>query len=401
LEQRIIKREKLFNSQYFLVNLVVFIGFFSEYINTTTFPLYSLTIGGNEASAGAFMTVVCFTALFFRPVFGYIMDVKSRQFVLVLGTLSLALAGLSYSYSTSIVLILTLATLQGIGISSLSTAGPTVVADVTPPARLAEGISLYGNAMNLTTAFAPLVALIMIQRFSYAATYRIAFAISFIAIILALYINYEKKPNMLKGRSNKREVPFSIGSIFEKTALKPSLYQLSIAFGSAIVWTFIPLYGKSRGIENIGLFFTVFSASTLLISLFTGKLIQKYQVGIVFIPALLLQFIAFISLAYAQSLLLVLIAASLYGIGYGSSFAIVNYLGMEAAPEHRRGAANATLYAAMDIGIALGSIILGLITAQFGFTITFIVAAAIIGWDIILYLLLNIETNKIILAQKG
>lgn len=49
----------------------------------------------------------------------------------------------------------------------------------------------------------------------------------------------------------------------------------------------------------------------------------------------------------------------------------------------------ATLYAAMDIGVALGSLSIGMITARFDFTAAFLVAAGIVLADLVLFLVLQ------------
>ena len=153
--------------------------------------------------------------------------------------------------------------------------------------------------------------------------------------------------------------------------------------------TFIPIYGESRGVDNIGLFYTFYAGATVIVSFFTGKLVQKYGIRRIFIPGLMLQLIAFLMLAFAHSLPLMIVASILYGIGYGASFSIVNIIGMELAPPERRGAANATLYAAMDIGVAVGSIVLGVVTTKFGFTVAFIITAIIMLVDLIVFSILN------------
>jgi MFS family permease len=212
-----------------------------------------------------------------------------------------------------------------------------------------------------------------------------------VALALTVLINYEKKKVKLNRGSGQEAPKLDIRKLFEKTALKPALYQLLMGFGSSVIYTFIPLYALARGVENIGLFFTLNAASGILASYLSGKLILKHGVRKIFFPALLMVLAGFILLAFATSLPLMLVAAVLYGIGNGIGFAIINIIGMELAPVQRRGSANATLYAAMDIGIASGSIILGFVAARFGFTATFLVAAAVIVLDLVLFTFLNKE----------
>ena len=87
-------------------------------------------------------------------------------------------------------------------------------------------------------------------------------------------------------------------------------------------------------------------------------------------------------------------AAILYGLGSGASFAIISIIAMESAPPERRGAANATIFAAMDIGVALGSSILGFVSTSFGFTVAFIITAVMLFVDMIIFGILNKEITN-------
>jgi MFS family permease len=385
------RTDKLLNSQYIAINLIAFIFFFADYILITTIPLYALEIGGNASTAGAFVFVISTTALVFRPIMGNLLDVKTRKFIILLGTIALAIASLFYGLVASITAILVLAIFHGLSASAITTSGPTVVADVTPASRLAEGISMFGVATNLTIAVGPLVSLYLINAFSYSITFNVAFVLVLLSIVLTFLINYEKREQKFAGERIKTKKKLNIKTLFEKTALRPSIYQLFLAFGLSAILTFIPLYGKSRGVDDIGLFFTFYAASAVIVSFITGKLIQTYGVRKVFLAGLIMQLITFLFLAFAYSLPLMVIAALLYGLGSGSGFAIVSIIAMELAAPERRGAANATIFAAMDIGIAVGSLVLGVISTKFGFTVTFILTASIMLVDIIVFIFLHKE----------
>jgi MFS family permease len=385
------RTDKLLNNQYIAINLIAFIFFFADYILITTIPLYALEFGGNASTAGAFIFVISMTALVLRPIMGNLMDVKTRKFILLIGTIALAIASLLYGLVASITAILFLAIIHGLSASAITTSGPTVVADVTPASRLAEGISMFGVATNLTIAVGPLASLYLINSFSYSITFNVAFVLVLLSIVLTFLINYEKREQKFAGERIKTKKKINIRTLFEKTALKPSIYQLFLAFGLSAILTFIPIYGKSRGIDDIGLFFTFYAASAVIVSFITGKLVQTFGVRKVFLAGLIMQFLAFLFLAFAYSLPLMITAALLYGFGSGSGFAIVSIIAMELAAPERRGAANATIFAAMDIGIAVGSIVLGVISTKFGFTVTFILTASIMLVDIIVFSILHKE----------
>ncbi len=390
----------LWHNQFIIINLIALFSFFAEYIMVTTVPLQAISLGGDESSAGFFMAIISFTALLARPFIGNFMDVKSRKMVVVLATLAFAAVALFYSLATTIPVLLSLAIIHGIGISAITTSAPTVLVDVSPPSRMEEGVSMFGIAMNLTAALGPLVALSLIHTYQFKITLRTAFIIALVAVALTASLTYEKKARMKMADARTtaaqpaalRRIPrLNIGTLFARSALKPALYQGLLAFGASIIYSFIPLYGQARGITNIGLFFTVNAVMGLLASYFAGKLVIRFGIRKNFYPALALVLVSFILLAFATTLPLMLVGAALYGIGNGIGFAVINIIGMKLAPVHQRGAANATLYAAMDIGIASGSFILGLVAARYGFTATFLIAAAMIVVNLLVFTILNKE----------
>ena len=383
--------EKLWSNQFILINLISLLFLFSEYILTTTVPLYAVHLGGDESTAGLFMSIISGTALIVRPIMGHAMDTISRKLVVILGGLALATAALFYGLATTIPLILMFAAIQGIAISAVTTAAPTVLVDVAPPSRMAEGVSMFGIALNMPAAIGPMAALFLLGTFSFKFTFGTSLLITMVVLGLTLLINYEKKKPRVTRLAGQKATKLDARTLFEKTALKPALYQVLMAFGSSVIYTFIPLYALSRRVDNIGLFFTLNAVSGILASYIAGRLVQKLGIRKVFFPALLMVLTGFSILAFARTLPLMLVAAVLYGFGNGIGFAIINIIGMELAPIERRGAANATLYAAMDIGIATGSIILGFIAARLGFTATFVTAAAVIILDLILFAFLNRE----------
>lgn len=388
-----LQTDKLFNRQYITMCLLAIIFFFGECILITSIPLFTLKLGGTEAAAGLFMSVVSLAALVVRPLMGRLMDTRSRRLVLLIGTAALSAASLSYSFAASIPLLLALASVHGIALSAVTTSGPAVVADVTPAARLEEGVSLYGITLSLTQGLGPLTALFLLSRFSYSKTFIFTFFFIVLSVLLAFFLNYEKRKENSE-RSGVQARPggvkiLNIKNLFEINVLKPALYQFLMTFSMSMIVTFIPIFGNVRKIGDIGLFYLLYSCSSVFISLFAGRLVRKYGTGRMIITGFVLQFAAFFTLAFSYSLAPIAAAAVLYGLGSGCSFVALNIIVIKSAPKGRLGASNATVYAAMDIGIASGSCVLGFISAQFGFSAAFLVTAAVILADFLLFAALN------------
>ena len=103
---------------------------------------------------------------------------------------------------------------------------------------------------------------------------------------------------------------------------------------------------------------------------------------------MLLTVMMFITLAYANSLPTVLLAAVFYGIGYGTLQPIMNAIVIKLAPPERRGSANATYYATMDISFGIGSIVWGAASQYLGFTAVFLACAASVVISLVIYYLI-------------
>jgi MFS family permease len=150
----------------------------------------------------------------------------------------------------------------------------------------------------------------------------------------------------------------------------------------------MPIFAESRNIGNIGLFFTAYAIAMIISRIFTGKIADRYGFYKAFLPSIIITFFMFIILAFAYSLPVVLLAAVFYGVGFGTLQPIMNAIVIKLSPPERRGAANATYYATMDISFGLGSLIWGAVSQYFGFTTVFLACATSVVISLIMYYLL-------------
>ncbi len=65
----------------------------------------------------------------------------------------------------------------------------------------------------------------------------------------------------------------------------------------------------------------------------------------------------------------VIIAATLYGIGFGSAQPALQAAMLTIVDPSKRGVANASFFTAFDLGIGLGAILLGVVSQMFGYRI--------------------------------
>src|SRR5699024_3054512 len=78
----------------------------------------------------------------------------------------------------------------------------------------------------------------------------------------------------------------------------------------------------------------------------------------VFPPGVILIFCAMLLLSWLPSTTVLLIAAAIYGLGFGTVHPALQAWAVDKAPEYRKGMANATFFSFLDFGVGVGAMIL-------------------------------------------
>ncbi|MDT3700942.1 MAG: MFS transporter [Thermincola sp.] len=357
-------KPRIWNKAFSLNLVVSFLLFLSMYMLLPTVPLYAQTLGGSQTVAGLIVGFFTFSAVLVRPWFGILLDQKGRRFILIIGTVIILLSVLAHNVALSILILLALKVTHGIGWGAASNATGTIASDVIPPARRAEGMGYYGVSSTIAMSLGPASGLYLIKYSTFTVLFIVASIIAALGLAGSFFINYEKNQEI----AVKRPAPTAPkGAILEKAAIPPSLVLLFIAFTYGGIVTFLPPYAATRGVQDIGLFFTVYALVLLVSRPIIGKLADRYGGRVFLPPGILIIAGALVLLTRADSLPLFLLCGVVYGIGFATVHPILNALVIALSPPERRGAATATFFVAMDLGIGIGSIILGYIIQKAGY----------------------------------
>lgn len=357
----------------------------------TAVPLYMQGLGSPNYMMGLSTTVFAFSALAFRPVFGMMIDKKGRHMSMLVGLGITMVALVLYGFAKTDIHILILRAVHGAGFSALSTLALTMVADTVPRARMAEGIGYSGIAFTLSTAIGPAVGIFLLEEFGFISLLVSVVLMNVGNLACSFFIKFKKTDDGLTKPKGLIE------SFYEKSSIKTALVQLVIALSFASISTFIPIFGISRGIEGIGVFFTVFAVVALLVRILTAQTADKFGINAIFWPGLGTLFLSFVVLTFADSLFWVLIAAVFYGVGSGVATPLLSVVNMKLCSPQRRGAANSMLFAAMDIGIGFGAFVWGGLSEVFDFTLVYGLSAVVVVFASIIYYFLlskNVDADR-------
>ncbi|NLO98468.1 MAG: MFS transporter [Peptococcaceae bacterium] len=376
---------ELWNFRYLMLMLANFFTSLVHFCFLTLLPMYALRIGGNNTQAGLMTGLYSFAALFCRPLFGKMLDKLGRKPVLIIGLTLITLSSAAYIFTHSMLVFLFFRIINGIGFSAGSTAIATVVADILPEKRLAEGIGYFGLSNTFGQAVGPFLGLWIIQNFGFPVFFICAVGVSVLSLSGTLTLKYEEKndSNIEKRYLTKPEKQEH--GMLEAQLVWPILILLLAATSNGSVMTFVTNYALSLGIDNIGSFFTVVSIGTILSRLVFGKLSNHLKLGSILVLALIGILLSQFVLGFATKLWLFLIAAIFFGLGIGWTVPVINTIIVLFASAERKGSALAGFYCALDIGVGGSAIIWGVIAQHFGYPPIYFLAALNCGCALVLY----------------
>lgn len=372
--------ERLWSRSYiamFAANLVLFIAFYSLY---PTLPLFIQQMGGSEAAVGLSMGVFMLASVLLRPLIGGLLDRFGRRPFVVAGLLLFMASMLLYPWAGGLAALMALRLLHGTSWAASSTATQTVVTDMIPPARRGEGLGWYGMTMTFAMAVGPAFGLWLIGAGSYAALFLTGAALSAAALLMTFGAQMPFQP----GGAGDGPLWARI-EVVEKPVLPLAASVFFLFAAYAGITTFVPLFAASLQASS-GTFFLVYAATLALSRPLAGRLSDRYHETAIVLPALLITVLALVVLSLATGLAGLLVAAVLYGIGFGSAHPVLHAATIRLARPDRKGVANATFSTAIDLGIGLGAILLGWIVQLTGYRGLFLVSAASVAVCLVVFL---------------
>ncbi|MBO8129246.1 MAG: MFS transporter [Peptococcaceae bacterium] len=380
------KRPPLWTRDFILIciyNLIIFISF---QMLMPTIPVYVAALGGNdEIIVGLVTGFFTVSAVLVRPWAGQGLDRYGRLGIWLVGAAVFVLAVVGYNWALTIPLLLALRVIHGAGWGVVTTAGATAATDLIPPPRRGEGMGFFGLGANLGMAVGPAMGFFLVTWLGFPTLFWSSAALALVGLLLITAIRLPEV-HVKKGGSAP--------ALWEPTAVKPALLVFFATFVYGGVATFIILYGLQQGIPNPGIFFTVYAITLIITRPVTGALFDCYGHRVVLIPGFLLLGAGMVILSLTANLLTFLAAAVISGLGFGFIHPALQALAVARCAPNRRGAAQATFTASFDVGIGIGSVLLGALAQFIGYSDMYLAAAGMAVIGLLVYLMVGISPLK-------
>ncbi|MBS3966218.1 MAG: MFS transporter [Truepera sp.] len=367
--------ERLWTKSFILLTVGTLFLFTAFYMLLPTLPLYIRQLGGTEAQIGLVIGAFMLSAVIFRPLVGVLLDRFGRRLFIAWGLFLFAVAMYLYGWAGGVIALLWLRILHGMAWAIATTAILTAITDIIPPPRRGEGIGWFSASITLAMAIGPVLGLWVTQNLP-GQLFLFATGLCAVALLLTLGAKLPFQPP-----AGAREIV-----LLEKSALPvaAAALLLFIAYGGVIA--FVALFADSIRV-NPAAFFLTFAAALALSRPLAGKLSDRYGEVSVIVPAVVIKILALLTLSFSTGLFGVLVAAVLYGIGFGSAQPALHAAIIRLARPDRRGAANASFGSAADLGIGLGAIMLGWVSEHTSYQVLFTVSAVPVALSLIIFAL--------------
>ncbi len=306
--------------------LLFFAGFYTLIV---PMPLYLAQIGLPDWQIGVIMGAFGIASLVGRPLAGSLTDSLGFRPVILFGTLSLALGAVGVGFVTSPPLLFTLRILQAAGYVAFTTAATSLISDLAPSTRRGAALAIFGAAANVAITLVPAAVSAALTLLTLSGAFLLCAVMALLGGVLVWFA--------IPAREGERK-PFIARSLIKIPAVLriPMLTTWLFGVGFGVFYQFLPLLAERRGLEPVGLAYTVYGLSIIGTRLLTGRLLDRPDRRQVLPPAALLMALGLFAFAFADTLWLLLAAAALTAAAGGVFHPTLIAIHVDSIPERAR-----------------------------------------------------------------
>jgi MFS family permease len=335
--------------------LVNFLRMLGQSISNTIVPLFAYDLGAVASMVGFVSGSFAITAMAIRPFAGPAFDSFSKTRLFLLFGVILTVASFGYSLANTIPMIIVMRLIHGIGAGCTGSLGMALASEVLPIEKMNSGISIYSISQSAALAIGPAFAVWAADAWGYNTTFILTGIIMAACCVVAGLFVQVKEP------ASKPPYQLKLSRAFSKRAIIMSVILMLMMTAFSCTNSFLVIYGNLRGVDQIGLFFTVNAICLIGTRPLFGNISDKYGASKVIIPTMVLFAVSFVVISQATTLAAFIVAALVAACGFGAASPLVQALVFKCVPLSQRGSASNTSFLGMDAGNLIGPYLGGLV----------------------------------------
>ena len=317
---------------------------------------YAKELGASSAFAGIIVGIMSLAAMFLRPVAGNLTDKFSKYRLSFIGGALIFVGVMGYVLTPSSGWLLLFRLINGTGYVLCTVCMTTWLAFLVPRQHVGEAMGFYGLMNALAMALAPAVSINIYQKIGYR-TSLVASAVS--ALLMIVAIQFVGDHALPKKRVRMQKKSFKI---IQFNVLPVAILTTLFAIPYFVTQADIVTYVEQKHLTvAVGSYFLIYAIVLLIIRVGLKRYFDTVRFGVWFWLSLVSTAAYIILLAVMNNDWQMALAAALMASGYGIIYSVLQSTALLLAPIEEQGLASATFYLGLDIAMAFGPMISGVI----------------------------------------
>lgn len=317
---------------------------------------YAKELGASSAFAGIIVGIMSLAAMFLRPVAGNLTDKFSKYRLSFIGGTLIFVGVMGYVLTPSSGWLLLFRLINGTGYVLCTVCMTTWFAFLVPRQHVGEAMGFYGLMNALAMALAPAVSINIYQKIGYR-TSLVASAVSALLMIVAIQFVGDHALPKKRVRTQKKSfkiIQFNVLPV----AILTTLFAIPYFVTQADIVTYVE---QKHLTVAVGSYFLIYAVVLLIIRVGLKRYFDTVRFGVWFWLSLVSTAAYIILLAIMNNDWQMALAAALMASGYGIIYSVLQSTALLLAPIEEQGLASATFYLGLDIAMAFGPMISGVI----------------------------------------
>lgn len=346
---------KLFNRDISLVFAASFFYMSCSFIATPLIAGFSESLG----ASALFMSVIGATfntvALLSRPFVGNLADRLSRYKLSSIGAVLMLLGCVGYVCAQAPWLVMVARIIHGLGMSCCSICLSTWIAGLLPKENLGAGMGLYGATNALGMAIAPSLGIVIYDHVGYRPVFVLGTVLCLLTLVLVHFVSDKGEPHPDARRKRHH-------GIVAANVVPVGLIIMLFAIPYCATQSYLVNLIAARGLSvHAGWFFPFYALVLLVLRLSLASQFDKRPFSFFLFSSSGCALVSLFLLHVMQSNVALLVAAIFMAGGYGIMCSICQSTAVLLVDESERGLGNSTYYIGIDLGMALGAFIGGIL----------------------------------------
>lgn len=380
-------RQHVYTRDILLVLAASFFYMASPMLVTPLITGFTESIGSSAALMGIVGGMMNLCSLVCRPLAGNLADRMSKYRVSLIGALLMAAACAGYIMAPNAAVVVVSRIINGVGFACCSVCMATWMSNMLPKDKIGSGMGFYGTMNALAMAVAPAIGVSVYQTFGYRISFFIALLFSAAIIVVIQFIRDKGEPE-----NNSQETAAEESAHFEEisgkccgspadslessrkkeriqlidTKVIPiALIIMLFAIPYCATQSFLVTYAEVKNLNiTVSLFFPVYALVLIVLRLSLRNLFDKLPFGTFLLAGSVSLLIAILCLAGMRNNWMMFLACFFLAGGYGIMSSVCQSTAILLAGKEKRGLANSTYYIGLDLGMAFGPMIGGVLYGQ-------------------------------------